>query len=104
MNNKREQRCIELYERLKSQFIRSHLLDDADKGLLPVKDSNDYNRQIAAHEAALLVSSLIRLTAHMGLDDFNSNWFFYSDYIYQDEDIDAQESLQAALKSEMSNK
>lgn len=101
MNNKREQRCIELYERLKSQFIRSHLLDDADKGLLPVKDSNDYNRQIAAHEAAILVSSLIRLTAHMGLDDFNSNWFFYSDYIYQDEDLDAQECVERTLMEDV---
>ena len=103
MNNKREQRCIELYERLKSQFLRSHVLDDSDKGLLPVKDSNDFNRQISAHEAALMVSSLIRLTAHMGLDDFNSNWFFFSDYIDQDEDLDAQECVQRSLLNELSD-
>ena len=56
MNNKREQRCIELYERLKVQFQRSRVLDDADKGLLPVKDSNEFNKRIAEHEAALMVS------------------------------------------------
>ena len=55
MNNKREQRCIELYERLKAQFQRSRVLDDADKGLLPVKDSNEFNKSIAEHEAALMV-------------------------------------------------
>ena len=37
----------------------------------------------------------------MSLDDFNTNWFFYSDYIYQDEDLDAQESVQATLKNEI---
>lgn len=101
MNNKREQRCIELYERLKVQFQRSRVLDDADKGLLPVKDSNEFNKSIAAHEAALMVSCLIRLTAHMGLDDFNSNWFFFSDYIYQDEDLDAQECVERSLKADV---
>ncbi len=100
MNNKREQRCIELFERIKAQLLRSHVLDDADKGIVPCKDSNEFNRRIAEHEAALMVSGLIRLTAHMGLDDFNSNWFFYSDYIYQDEDLDAQECVQRTLKDE----
>ena len=96
MSNKREQRCIELYERLKTQYVRSHVLDDADKGFVSVKDSNDYNKTVAAQEAALLVSCLIRLTAHMSVDDFNKNWFYYSDYIYQDEDLDAQEALREA--------
>ena len=86
MNNKREQRCIELYEKLRAQFVRSHVLDDVEKGYTTQMTSNDYNKGIAAHEAALMVSSLIHLTAHMGLDDFNSNWFYYSDYIYQDEE------------------
>ena len=44
---------------------------------------------------------LIRFSSHMSLDDFNTNWFFYSDYIYQDEDLDAQESVQATLKNEI---
>ena len=101
MNNKREQRCIELYERIKAQMLRSHVLDDADKGIIPCKDSNEFNRRISEHEAAILVSGLIRLTAHMGLDDFNSNWFFFSDYIYQDEDLDAQECVQRTLKNEI---
>ena len=100
MNNKREQRCIELYERLKTQFVRSHMLDDADKGHIPVEESNEFNKSIAAHEAALMVSCMIRLTAHMGIDDFNTNWFFYSDYIYQDEDLDAQECVQRTLREE----
>ena len=100
MNNKREQRCIELYERLKTQFVRSHMLDDADKGYIPVEESNEFNKSIAAHEAALMVSCMIRLTAHMGIDDFNTNWFFYSDYIYQDEDLDAQECVQRTLREE----
>ena len=69
-NNKREQRCIELYERLKAQFQRSRVLDDADKGHIPVEESNEFNTSIAAHEAALIVSCMIRLTAHMGIDDF----------------------------------
>ena len=34
MSNKREQRCIELYERLKTQYVRSHVLDDADTGFV----------------------------------------------------------------------
>ena len=33
--SKREQRCIELFDRLKQQFSRAHALDDADKGYYP---------------------------------------------------------------------
>lgn len=100
MDNNREQRCIELYKRLKNQFLRSHVLDDAYKGLMPTQESNDYNKRIAAKEATVMVRSLIRLSAHMDVDDFNTNWFFYSDYIYQDEDDEAQESLQQTLDDE----
>ena len=44
-------------------------------------------------DAALLVTLLARFTSHMSIDDFNTNWFFYSDYIYQDEDEDARENV-----------
>lgn len=99
-DNKRQQRCIELYERLKQQFIRAHALDDADKGYYPNQPVKEYYNGLSSQEAACFVSLLIRFSSHMSLDDFNTNWFFYSDYIYQDEDIDAQESLQAALNAE----
>ena len=92
-NNKREQRCIELFDRFKAQFLRSHVLDDAKKCYAPKEESNAYNRKCAEREAALLVSLFIRLTAHMDLDDFNTNWFFYSDYIYQDEVPECQDAL-----------
>lgn len=98
-DNKREQRCIELFDRIKQQFIRAHALEDADKGYIPNQSSKEFYHGLSAQEAASFVALLIRFTSHMSLDDFNTNWFFYSDYIYQDEDIDAQESLQATLKS-----
>jgi hypothetical protein len=84
MNNNRQQRCIELFDRLKAQFLRAYTLDDADKGYIPDKESNDFNRQMADRDAALFALLLSRLTSHMGTDDFNSNWSYYSDYIYQD--------------------
>lgn len=99
-DNKRAQRCIELFDRLKTQFVRSHTLNDAAKGYYPNEDGKVFNRQTAEQEAALFVSLLIDFTAHMSLDDFNSNWFFYSDYIYQDEDLDAQECVQHRLEEE----
>ena len=92
-DNKREQRCIELFDRLKAQFTRSHTLDDAAKGYYPNDEGKEFNRNLSEQEAALFVQLLIRITAHMSLDDFNENWFFYSDYIYQDEDLDAQEAI-----------
>ena len=85
MNN-RELRCTQLYERFKAQFLRVAALDDADRGYYPNQESTKYNRCQAEQEAAQLVSLLIRFTSHMDIDDFNTNWFFYSDYIYQDED------------------
>ena len=94
-NNQREHRCIELFDRIKAQFLRSHTLDDAAKGYYPNDEGKEFNRQVSEQEAALFVSLLIRFTSHMNLDDFNSNWFFYSDYIYQDEDLDAQEAIRA---------
>ena len=103
MNNKskREQRCIELFDRLKVQFLRSHTLDDADKGYYPNQPVKEYYSGLSSQEAASFVALLIRFSSHMSLDDFNTNWFFYSDYIYQDEDLDAQESVQATLKNEI---
>lgn len=93
MANNRQLRCIELFDRFKSQFLRSAVLDNAESGVLSTKKSNAYCRQVAARDAAVFVSLLSRLTAHQGIDDFNTNWFFYSDYIYQDEDADAYESV-----------
>ena len=90
---RREQRCIELFERLKAQFLRTYILDDAEKNLVPTSASNDFNRVMAGRDAALFSRLLIRLSSHCGVDDFNTNWFYYSDYIYQDEDINAQESI-----------
>ena len=98
-DNKREQRCIELFDRLKQQFIRAHALDDADKGYYPNTSTKEFYNGLSTQEASCFVALLIRFSSHMSLDDFNTNWFFYSDYIYQDEDLDAQESLQATLKS-----
>lgn len=99
--SKREQRCIELFDRLKQQFIRAHAIDDADKGYYPNQPVKEYYNGLSSQEAASFVALLIRFSSHMSLDDFNTNWFFYSDYIYQDEDLDAQESVQATLKNEI---
>ena len=92
--NNRQQRCIELFSRLKSQFLRVAVLDNAESGVQSTKKSDSYCRQLANRDAALLVSLLTRLTAHMNLDEFNTQWFYYSDYIYQDENIDAQKNIQ----------
>ena len=98
-DNKREQRCIELFDRIKQQFIRAHALDDADKGYYPNQPVKEYYSGLSSQEAASFVVLLIRFSSHMSLDDFHTNWFFYAIYIYQDEDIDAQDSLQSTLKS-----
>lgn len=92
--NYRELRCTQLYNRFKAQFLRVLALDDTQRGYYPNKESNEANRRLAEHDAALLVYLLIRFTSHMSIDDFNSNWFFYSDYIYQDEDENARESVE----------
>lgn len=93
MNNKREQRCIQLYDKLVNQFLETHILDDTDKGLLPNQESNDYNKKLAKQEASQMVSALIRLSSHCDIDDFNDYWFYYADCIYQDEDPAAQDSV-----------
>ena len=92
MNN-RKQRCIQLFDRFKAQFLRVSALEDADRGFYPNQESNNFNRRMAEQDAALLVTLLARFTSHMSIDDFNTNWFFYSDYIYQDEDEDARENV-----------
>ena len=100
MNN-RKQRCIELFDRLRAQFLRVAALDDADRGYYPNQESTSFNRRLADHEAAQLVSLLIRFTSHMDVDDFNTNWFFFSDYIYQDEDEEARENVRQEQSEEL---
>ena len=43
---------------------------------------------------------MIKFTSHMGVGDFNNNWFFYSDFIYQDEDLDCQHAIESKQKEE----
>ena len=97
----RHQRCIQLFNRLKAQFLRVAALDDADRGFYPNQDSNNFNRRMAEQEAAQFVALLARFTSHMGIDDFNNNWFFFSDYIYQDEDEEARESVRNEQTEEL---
>ena len=92
MNN-RELRCTQLYDRFKAQFLRAYALEDARRGYYPNKESTEATRRQAEQDAAMMVSLLIRFTSNMDIDDFNTNWFFYSDYIYQDEDEDARENV-----------
>lgn len=91
--NQREQRCIQLYERFQAQFQRVLALDDAQKEYYPSESSRQFNKMLAARYAADFCSLMIRLTSHMGVEDFNDVWFFYSDYIYQDEDDDCKEAV-----------
>lgn len=99
-NNKREQRCIELFSRLKAHFYRIHNYDDAMKGYSSNESSKDFNRRLSEQEASLFLSLLIRFTAFTGIDGFNDYWFFLSDYIYQDEDEAAKENIEEKLKNE----
>ena len=92
MNN-RELRCTQLYDRFKAQFLRAYALEDARRGYYPNKESNETTRRQAEQDAAMMVSLLIRFTSNMDIGDFNTNWFFYSDYIYQDEDEEARENV-----------
>ena len=100
MNNNREQRCIQLFNRFKAQFQRALTLDDAQKDYYPSQVSNEFNRLLAKRYAADFCSLMIRLTSHMGVDDFNNNWFFYSDFIYQDEDLDCQHAIESKSKED----
>ena len=100
MNNNREQRCIQLFNRFKAQFQRALTLDDAQKDYYPSQASNEFNRLLAERYAADFCRLMIRLTSHMGVDDFNNNWFFYSDFIYQDEDPDCQHAIESKNKEE----
>ena len=98
--NQREQRCIQLYDRFKAHFERVLTLDDAQKNYYPSAESREFNRLLAARYAADFTMLMIRLTSHMGVEDFNDNWFFFSDYIYQDEDSDCQEAIKGKLQEE----
>lgn len=96
-NNKREQRCIELFDRLKARFNRIHSFDDAMKGYDSIESGRDYNRRISEQEAYLFLRLLMLLSSYSNIDSFNDYWFFLSDYIYQDEDLDAKESIEEKL-------
>lgn len=98
--NQREQRCIQLYDRFKAQFERVLTLDDAQKEYYPSMESREFNRMQAEKYAADFTMLIIRLTSHMGVEDFNENWFFFSDFIYQDEDDDCQMAIKAKQKEE----
>ena len=98
--NQREQRCIQLYDRFKAQFERVLTLDDAQKEYYPSMESREFNRMQAEKYAADFTMLMIRLTSHMGVEDFNDNWFYFSDFIYQDEDSDCQMAIKAKQKEE----
>ena len=98
--NQREQRCIQLYDRFKAQFERVLTLDDAQKEYYPNAESCAFNRMLAAKYAADFTMLMIRLTSHMEVEDFNDNWFFFSDFIYQDEDSDCQMAIETKQKEE----
>ena len=98
--NQREQRCIQLYDRFKAQFERVLALDDAQKEYYPSMESREFNRMQAEKYAADFTMLMIRLTSHMGVEDFNDNWFYFSDFIYQDEDDDCQMAITAKQKEE----
>ena len=98
--NQKEQRCIQLYDRFKAQFERVLTLDDAQKEYYPNAESSAFIRMLAARYAAEFTMLMIRLTSHMEVEDFNDNWFFYSDFIYQDEDDDCQMAIKAKQKEE----
>ena len=100
MNTNREQRCIQLFNRFKAQFLRALQLDDAEKDYYPSQSSNEFNRLLADRYAADFCMLMIRLTSHMGVDDFNNNWFFFSDFIYQDEDLDCQHAIESKQKED----
>lgn len=98
MNTNREQRCIQLFNRFKAQFQRALALDDAEKDFYPSQVSNQTNRMLAERYASDFCMLMIRLTSHMGVDDFNNNWFYFSDFIYQDEDLDCQHAIESKSK------
>ncbi len=100
MNYNREQRCIQLFNRFKAQFLRSLVLDDTEKDFYPSQVSNQANRLLAERYASDFCMLTIRLTSHMGVDDFNNNWFFFSDFIYQDEDLDCQHAVESKSKED----
>ena len=62
----RHQRCIQLFNRLKAQFLRVAALDDADRGFYPNQDSNNFNRRMAEQEAAQFVALLARRPCSKG--------------------------------------
>ena len=94
----REHRCIQLFNRFKAQFQRALMLDDAQKDYYPSQASSEYNRLLAERDAADFCRLMIKLTSHMNIEDFNDNWFFFSDFIYQDEDLDCQQAIESKQK------
>lgn len=97
-NHYREQRCIQLFNRFKAQFQRALTLDDAQKDYYPSQVSAEFNRLQAERDASDFCRLMMRLTSHMGVEDFNDNWFFFSDFIYQDEDPDCQRAIESKEK------
>lgn len=96
----REQRCIQLFNRFKAQFLRSIALDETDKGYYSPLGNNEAIRDLADRYAAEFCMLMARLTSHMGVDDFNENWFYFSDFIYQDEDLDCQYAIESKQKED----
>ena len=99
-NHYREQRCIQLFNRFKAQFLRALQLDDAQKDYYPTQVGSEFNRLLAERDASDFCRLMIRFTSHMGVDDFNNNWFFFSDFIYQDEDLDCQHAIESKQKED----
>ena len=100
MYHNREQRCIQLFDRFKAQFLRSLVLDDTEKDFYPSQVSNETNRTLAELYASDFCRLMIKLTSHMNIEDFNDNWFYFSDFIYQDEDLDCQKAIDGKQKEE----
>ena len=98
--NQREQRCIQLYDRFKAQFERVLTLDDAQKEYYPSMESREFNRMQAEKYAADFTMLMIRLKSHMGVEDFNDNWFYFSDFIYQDEDDDCEQAIKGKMRED----
>ena len=96
----REQRCIQLFNRFKAQFLRSLVLDNTEKDFYPSQVNDETYRTLAERYASDFCRLMIRFTSHMDVDDFNNNWFFFSDFIYQDEDPDCQHAIENKMKEE----
>ena len=96
----REQRCIQLFNRFKALFQRALTLDDAQKEYYPSQARSEYNRLRAERDAADFCRLMMKLTSHMNNEDFNDNWFYFSDFIYQDEDQDCKMAIEGKRKED----